>query len=167
MNAKSMVAAWLAAGWVCATGLAADSSAPATCIPGLQDSPDAPVAVKAELTAYSAATGVICRVHITNTSAAPYSLRVCPNTYLCVVANLHPIVSYGDTGMGLLDLCAGAKPSEPHEVFLLPNATLSVDVCIPPDRVPKEAGKSFQVGFCYGFEAGKVVHSNALKIDAK
>ena len=164
-----ILAAALAVTWD-SRGLAAgDESCTAESLLGFKDATNSPVAVRLALKSSSLAEGIALRVEIENQGAEPYSLHVCPTMKLCCVSGLHPMLSYGDTGMGLCDVCASAKPAK-NEVFLPSGATFAFNMRLPPERLPAEAakaGKAINVFLCYELGEQRLVHSNVVKAELR
>ncbi len=97
-----------------------------------------------------AGDGIGVRVEIANRGNYPHSLYVCPAMTICCVKNMHVMVSFGDTGIGLRDLCKKTNPT-PHEVFLPAGATFGFDMTIPLDCLPEavfEKGQELSVQLC-------------------
>ena len=136
---------------------------------GIKDATNSPVAVRLTLKSSSLSDGISLRVEIENQNAEPYRLQVCPAMKLCCVSGLHPMVSYGETGMGLVDKCANQTPKE-HEVFLPGGAAFSFNMSLAPDNLPHEAvgaGKSINVFLCYELGEQRLVHSNVVKAELR
>jgi hypothetical protein len=110
--------------------------------------------------------GVCVHVEIANRGSASHSLQVCPAMTICCVRGLHMIVSYGDTGVGLLDACKTKKPT-PHEVFLPAGATFGFDMTIPEACLPEEAakeGSDISLQLCYDLSDGAQVSSSIVRV---
>ncbi|MDA0989372.1 MAG: hypothetical protein O3A51_01300 [Verrucomicrobia bacterium] len=144
----------------------ADDEVTAATLFGVEDPPDCPLQVTASLKAVDAVSGVICRVELENISSAPHTLKVCPDRSPCMVAGLHAMIAQHGSGAGLVDICAAPTP-QTHSVYLPPAAAFTVDVAIPPERIPVLArlGKEpMFVFFCQDFGDGRIVHSNVTKV---
>ena len=156
------MAAWGVGAW-------AEEACTAESLLGLKDAPGSPVHITLALKSAVTNAGINLRVEITNTSEAPYTLRVCPAMLMCCVEGLHPLVGVDGTGMGLLDVCKAQKPVG-HEVFLPVAASFAFDLTIPVDRLPKGArqpGKDLTVVLCYTLGEKDLVHSNVIKTSLK
>lgn len=152
-----------------------EGAAPADCakttpVAGIrQEAADGLVRVALELKEASREHGVQLRVTFENSNAEGFSLEVCPAMLLCCVKGLHPLVSCDDTGVGLLDVCTGSKPTS-HEVFLPTNAAFSFDMHIPPERLPEVCLKSDQplsVYLRYEADDQHSIESNVLNVSLK
>ena len=136
---------------------------------GIKDDPNSPVALTVTLKNCGLKEGVCLRSEIENKGTVSRILQVCPEMYLCCVKDLHLLVSFDNTGMGLVDLCKQQQPT-PHEVFLPPQASFAFDVRIPAERLPKaamEANKKITLVLCYAYGEGKLVHSNVVQAELK
>ena len=145
---------------------AGSARAEADCFASFADATNSPVSLGLTVKKASLGDGLALRVEVANTSAAPYSLTVCPDMQLCCVRGLHVLLGSEQTGLGLLDLCKAQKP-QPHETFLPAGATFAFDLTIPPERIPqtmREAGREIQVKLCFCLSDGGVIHSPTAKV---
>lgn len=152
--------------WVFAAG---EQPCMAESLMGIKDATNSPVVIRLTLKSSSLVDGISMRVEIENQSAEPYRLQVCPAMKLCCVSGLHPMVSYGKTGMGLVDKCAQQEPAG-HELFLPSGAAFSFNVHLAPGTLPAEAvgaGKIINVFFCYELGEQGLVHSNVVQAELR
>lgn len=151
-----------------AGGSRADEPTAESCL-GIKDDPNSPVAINLALTSCDLKDGLCLRAEISNKGAEPHTLQVCPQTYLCCVKDLHLLVGFDGTGMGLLDICK-QPTNTPHEVFLPPQSSFAYTMRIPPDRLPHAAmaaDKKLTLLLCYAMGKGRLVHSNAVQANVK
>lgn len=130
---------------------------------------DGLVKVALELQAATREQGVELRVLFENSGAEGFSLAVCPTMLLCCVKGLHPLISCGDTGVGLLDVCTTTNPTN-HEVFLPANSTFSFNIRIPPERLPEvclQSGQSLSVHVRYEADDQHPIESNVVTFTLK
>ena len=165
MVLATAVSAMLGA-WGCA---AMEEPGTAESLLGMKDATNSPVAVRVALKSCSVAEGILLRVEIENQSAEPYKLGVCPAMKLCCVKGLDPMVSYGEKGMSLRDLCTSRKPTE-HEAFLPSGAAFAFNMRLAPDTLPSEAvgaGKVINVFLRYELGEQRFIHSNVVKTELR
>ena len=127
---------------------------------------ESPLKVTLSLKETNPQEGVSFRVEIQNVGSEAHTLHVCPAMLLCCVKGLHPMISYGETGMGLRDICKKAKPTK-HEVYLPKSAAFSFDMTIPPTHLPESSetkGGRVIVSLCYDLADGKQTHSNSVDV---
>lgn len=108
------------------------------------------------------AKGIKAHVAMTNKGPGPFVTGICPAMELCCVKNLHPMLAYDDTGLGLLDLCMTNRASR-YSIFLPVGTTFSFDLTIPLEKLPdniRVAGKVVQVYVAYRFDDGTFLESN-------
>lgn len=148
--------------------IAGAGASAADLFPSATNDVNQPLALSVIVKQHSATEGISLRAEIKNTSDAPRSIRVCPEMLMCCVVDLHLMVGYDDTGMGLLDVCNKKTDVVMHEVFLPVGATFSFDLKIPIVRLPKAAntpGKKLSILTCYADESTNVIHSNTVSCE--
>ncbi|MBA4386345.1 MAG: hypothetical protein C0404_00080 [Verrucomicrobia bacterium] len=157
---------------ILATGCVTNAKQHGACCPAdnatwVQKAPLA-TAMKIDLSvpAASAKDGVAVSVSLKNKGPDPVSLQVCPAMTLCCVKGLHPIVSYGETGKGLLDLCRVQNPT-PQRTYMPANSSFGFETSIPVSCLPepcRQKGSEFNLSFRYDIAENMFVDSAPVKV---
>lgn len=124
------------------------------------------IALDLELVDAKSDDGIVVRAAITNRGQSPHSLSVCPAMTICCVRDLHVMVGYAESGMGLYDVCKEKNPT-PHSVFLPSGATFSFNMTIPVECLPKKAlakGMPITLQLCYDVDDDTQVSSPEIEV---
>lgn len=162
-----MVSALVGMMAACALG-GAEPEAPATECPfGRKSDPNSPIAITLTLKSRDAAEGIKAHVEIVNRHESPFVLHTCSGQHLCCVKDLHPMLAYDGTGIGLTDFCKEAKPTS-QEVVLQPGKSYAFELQIPAQRIPANAGKTGKkpcLFLSYQLTTNTAVYSNVVAAD--
>ncbi len=127
---------------------------------------DHPIAIRIVEASGCEKNGIKLRVEMANIQDTSYRFSICTGRILCCVKGMFIVLTYADTGIGLLDAERATGQQETGEVILVGGAVYSFPITIPLERLPDDysvPGLSLDVEL--GFLAdGGPIHSEKATV---